>query len=245
METRREFIDRVVEEITEGLTIPVSPKTTRISSIIDRALRQFRENDERGTEMEYIIIKSSAFQTDLFKSKRQVKFPEGCVQAVTFLRTMGSNFSDNNINPDFLKTNFNYVNALNGNPSDMTTSVVNGFYNNFLKNFILKSVAYEFSEYTSSLTVIGRDPNVDLIAEAYVYIPESSFYRMVEFFDYVCGQCKMSFANTMGFINSKQIGNYEVNLQEIRTQGKEMVEEVKEKWKQQRESADFFIDDNT
>lgn len=240
MITRDEFIDRVIDELTEGMQIPASPRRERIETIIDTVAKTFYENDDRTNQPEYIIIKQAMFQTPLFKAKRQVKLPD-CVIAVTNMQTLGSNYSGNNINPDFLKTNFNYVNAITGNPSDMLMSVVNGFYISHLAQFVLKTISYDYNEFSHMITIEGRDPAYDLVAFASVKISENSLFEMQDFFDYVVGKCKVSFSRVFGFVNTKQIGNAELDVKEIKQEGKDLIEKVEKYWEELRGNADFYI----
>jgi len=55
--TRDAFIERIVEEVTEGRAIPIAPKKTRINKIIDEAVRYFHQNADEAHEFEYIIIR--------------------------------------------------------------------------------------------------------------------------------------------------------------------------------------------
>lgn len=240
MVTRDEFIQRVVDELTEGLSIPASPKRERIETIIDNISKKFYEHDDRTNAPEYIIIKDGMFKTPLFKAKRQVQMPK-CVIAITDIRTLGSNYFGNNINPDYLKTNFNYVNAITGNPTDMLVSVVNGFYISHLQNFILKGIAYDYNEFSQMLTITGRDPQYDLVATASVTIPLNSLFEMDDFFEYVVGKCRVSFGRIFGFTNAKQIAGYEIDLKEIKTDGQEAIDKVEEYWKDLQGNVDFFI----
>jgi hypothetical protein len=241
MKTREKFIREIIEDITEGMEIPILPNEKRMNSIINRAIEMFKENDERVVQQEYLILRNSCFETPLFKSKRQVELGT-CIRSVTDLRTIGGNFYQNEINPDFMKTNYNYIYSLR-NPNEMITAVVNSSYSNFLKNFVLKTVSYSYSQYTGMLTIEGRNPQTSLVAEVYVYIPEESIFMMIDFFEYVAGQCQMSFGRIYNFTDSKRVGSINLNINEIKADGKDRIDAVKEKWNKQLDSVDFWIED--
>lgn len=243
--TRDEFIQNVIQELTHSMSVAGSPKEERIDFIIDRVKRKFYENDDRCNVTEYIIMKAELFSTPLFKAKRAVKMPD-CVIAITDLRTIGSNYFGNNINRDYLKTNFNYVNALTGNPNDMLTAVVNGFYISHLQSFILKTVSFDATgiQFSHMLTITGRNPVQDLVATASVTIHEEALFEMADFFDYVVGECKKSFAKIYGFTNTKLIGGVDLNLVEMKDEGKELIDKVEAYWKEMQNNVAFFINEN-
>jgi len=239
--TKDQFIVNVIDEITEGLTIPTSPNRKRIETIITNAIDEFKERDDESTEVEYIIIQSQMFSTPLFKKRRQIQMPE-CVKAITDFKIMGGpRYSGREIDPDYRKTNFNYASA-QGNPDRMLTGVVNDFYQDHLRAFELKSIAYKFSEYTHMLTVTGRDLREDVVAEAYVFIPDQSFYMMKRFFNYVCGKCMVSFGRITGFAEGKLIGGYNISINTIKQDGEKMVDKVEKDWEDQRKNVDFMIE---
>jgi hypothetical protein len=244
MTTRVAFINEVVDDITEGKTIPVSPNESRINGIIDRALKFFKEKSDDGVEFEYIILKSEAFSTDLFRAKRQVQLPE-CVESITNVRKLGNVLGGGNgeIYKDYRKSNFNAaVLAGGGKSQDMLTAVTQQFYNDFLNNFQLRTVGYEYNSHTHMLTIIGMDPRESMIADAYVHVPDEAFFNMDMFFRYVVGKCKESFASSFSFIKQKTIGGREINVSEIRSDGKEMIKEVKQEIKDQENSVDFWTE---
>jgi hypothetical protein len=240
--TKQEFIYNVIDEITEGGSIPVKPKADRIDKIIKNAIRKFRDNDDRAVEHGYLIIRKEIFDLPLFKEQRRIQLPN-CVKAVTFLRTLGHHHFSNNPDPDYQKTNYSYAAALAGNADAMTTAVGNTYYNEYLRHFILKGITYSFNEYTHCITVEGRNPQTDLCAEIYTYVPDEAMYEIDDFFEYVCGKCQISFANVVGFTTRKLIGNTEINFDEIRSNGKERIDAVIERWQDQRNNVDFWIDD--
>ena len=167
--TRDAFIESVIIEVTEGRSIPVSPKKPRLNSIIDTAIKYFKENDDESVEFEYIIIPNSVVSTPLFKAKRQIQLPK-CVEAITGLEEMNSLLGSRNINPDYRKTNLNYHLALSGDSDQMLYGVVASYYADFMRNFVIKDVTFEYNSHTHMLTVVGRDHFYDLIAKSYVHI---------------------------------------------------------------------------
>lgn len=257
MATRAAFIERVIDEITEGRSIPVQPKPDRISKIIDTALKYFWQYDDEAHEFEYVIISAATLETDLFKRRRQIKLPD-CVHAITGLQEVGYQYGYqyNEVSPDYRKTNFNFHLALSGDSDSMIYGVVASYYADFMRNFVVRTVAFEYSEHSHMLTVLGRDTmntknrdknygsgggsGTDMVAKAYVYMCEEALFESDRFFRYVCGKAKISFANVMGFAEMNLIGGVALSIDEIRQQGKDLVEEVREEIESQKDTLDFW-----
>jgi hypothetical protein len=237
--TREKFINKVIDELTEGKSIPASPKLERISTIINNTKQKFYEFDDRSNQFFFIVIDSKYFETPLFKSYRKIKMPD-CVVAIEKLSTLGSKFESYNINPDYQKTNLIYMSALSGNPRDLVTGVVNTFYQDFLQDFIVKDISFEFSQYTHELTIRGRDMNQNCIAHCHIQLPEEALFEMDQFFEYVVGKCKQSFVNIMGFVKGKQIGGYEIDTENIKEEGKALITKIEAQWKEDQNNVAFF-----
>ena len=237
--TRDAFIERVIDEVTEGRSMPVSPKRDRVNTIINNAKRYFKEYDDEASQFEYIVISSGVINTDLFRAKRQVQFPS-CVIAVTGLQEMGTWYNTANINPDFRKTNFNYHLAAAGDSDTMLYGVVASYYADFLRNFIVRTISYEYNNNTHALTIKGRDNFIDAIASVYTLIPDEGLFEIDRFFRYVVGKCKVSFSNTFGLVDAKLLGGLTLDVKSIKADGQDLIKAVEEEIKGLRDSADFL-----
>lgn len=239
--TRSAFIERIIEEVTEGRAIPIAPKSTRIKKIIDESARYFHQNGDEAVEFEYIIIPNTVTNTPLFKSKRQVKLPK-CVEAVTGVQETGTvlGTGSNNINADYRKTNFNYHLSIGGDSDSMLYGVIAAHYTNFMRNFVVRRVQYDFNPHTNMLTIKGRDHFVDLVIKAYVHIPDEALFEDERFFRYVVGKTKISFTRVFGFVDSKLIGGLELDISGMKDDGKIEVKEVKQELIDDRNTVDFW-----
>lgn len=239
--TRDAFVNLVVNECTENGAIPAAPKLPRINSIIDLAARFFWENSDEAVSTEYIIIPSKITETPLFKAKRMVQFPK-CVEAIMGLQETGAimNTGSMNVNPDYRKTNFNYYLAVGGDSDTMLYGVMASYYSDFIRNFVVRTITFDFNPHTHMLTVLGRDAFVDMVAVAAVHIPLDGLMDYELFLRYVIGKCKVSFASTFGFVEAKLIGGLKIDLASIKEDGKEMIAEVKTRIEEDRQTLDFF-----
>ncbi len=239
---QKSFIRRVIDEITEGGSIPCSPSEHRIVSIIDNAARYFYEHDDNAHEYQYILVSKTAFRTQLFKEKRQIAFPIEC-HAITRFKTLQKTFRyDMANNPDFKQTQWNFSLGISGDSMALLTSIAVNSYNAFLGKFVLDDIQYEFFSTTHMLTVTGRNCYEDCIAECVFNIPREQLYEDERFFRYVCGKCKISFANIIGFTGQKLIGGYSIDFNSIKQDGKDLVKECLDEMESQRLGSfmDFF-----
>lgn len=226
--TKKELIKWLTDELTENGSIPASPNIKRLETIINNSRDYYRELSDLSHEFCYIIIDSTAFNTDLFKAKRQIKMPDA-VHAITRIRTLSGNFNDGlytGKDTDFKQTNWNFAMGIAGDSGAMLTAITYNFYTSFLTNFIVKDLIYDFNQNTHMVTVEGQNMKSKVLAECSMNIPEEDLFNDVMFKKYCLGKCKISFANIIAFSDQKLIGGYKINFSEIKTDGKDMVKEV-------------------
>lgn len=237
--SRQEFINRLIAELTEGGSIAASPNRSRIESVIEDSKSWFYEHSDDAMEQQYMIIDKKLFKTELFKLKRQIQLPE-IVHAVIMCRTMGQNWRYTNINPDYKYLNsINYATAATGDSRSLLTGITMSHYNSYLNKFTVRDITYSFNNYTRMLTIEGRDIYDDVVLDVSVLVPEESLFANDFFFRYTLGKAKISFANTIEFMDQKLIGGYKINASAIRTQGEKLIEDVK-KYIQESRVGDFL-----
>jgi hypothetical protein len=244
--TKEQFIVDVIEELTEGRKIPLSPKADRIESIMKKVYKKFTEMDNECVEMEYALLQKDLLETSLFRQRRQILMPS-CVEAVEEVKELGGNYLLNYTpDRDFRKvySSINLALAIAGNSDNMLTAVTNGFYNDMLRNFIIRTVAFHYNPHTHCITIRGRDNLPEsLVAICWVHIPLEAMCGMDRFFEYVCGKCRISWTNVFGFVDAKQIGGYALNLAKIAEQGQKAIDDVEAYWKESREEDVAFIEE--
>lgn len=239
--TRDSFKKIIIDTVTEGRILPTEPNELALKTIIDNALRWFKQNDDESHEFEYIVLSGKNFNTDLFKSRRQIKMPD-CVESITLLQEPGSKFSFSGIaGANRGNTHFDRALAISGNSDTMLYAVVANYYQDFIaSNFMLRTVAYEYNPHSKMLTITGRDIGGDLIAGAYVHLCEESIFENDRFHRYVAAKIKMSFSRVFGLVTVKTIGGLPLNLNDYKSEGKEELQKVETEIKEAR--AGDFID---
>jgi len=236
--TRKEFINWLIDELSEGGTIPSAPNKNRINTIISNTRDYYYELSDLSHEFCYIIIDDTAFHTDLFKARRQIEMPKA-VHAVVRIRTISGNYNlglYNGKDTDFKQTNWNFNMGIGGNSNAMLTAITYNYYTSFLTNFIVTDLVYAFNQNTHMITVEGVDVKASILAECSMNVPEEKLFDDVMFRKYCLGKCKISFGNIIGFTDQKLIGGYKIDFKAIKDEGKDMVKEVETYLKEYQQS---------
>lgn len=243
--TRDNFRENIVNIVTENGSLPIAPKNDTIDTIINNAKRYFYENWVYGQEEQYLIIKRDVLSSPLFKAKRQIKLPD-TVRYVHQFEECKSNFFYNDINPDFRKTNFNYTAyAVNADSDTMLTAVTYAYYMDFIKQFVLKTVAFTYSSQSHMLFIVGRDQTLshDLGARVMVDLPEEDLFNSDLFIRYVAAQCRLSANRAFSIIKMKTLGGGSIDWSEIKADAKADLADIKEIMDDDDSGAAFFMMD--
>ena len=242
--TREAFIKHVTDELTEGGVIPASPNITRINQIIDKSLAYFYDHDDDSHEYQYLVVSPSAFNTDLFRLKRQIAFPKNVHAVMRFRQTRQNSFMGNSylMGGDFRGTNYNLRMAINGDSEAYLTAIASSYFYQQIEKFCISDVQYDYSSISNMLTVIGVDPKASCVAHVSVKVPDEAMFEHELFFRYVCGQCKVSIASIFGFTDQKLIAGYKIDHASIKNEGKELVKDVLQELQEKRtgDFMDFF-----
>ena len=242
--TREAFIKHVTDELTEGGVIPASPSITRINQIIDKSLAYFYDHDDDSHEYQYLVVSPSAFNTDLFRLKRQIAFPKSVHAVMRFRQTRQNSFMGNSylMGGDFRGTNYNLRMAINGDSEAYLTAIASSYFYQQIEKFCISDVQYDYSSISNMLTVIGVDPKASCVAHVSVKVPDEAMFEHELFFRYVCGQCKVSIASIFGFTDQKLIAGYKIDHASIKNEGKELVKDVLQELQDKRtgDFMDFF-----
>ncbi len=238
--TRDAFKTIVIDTVTEGLRIPSKPNDRALNTIIDNTKRWFHQNDDEATEFEYIVISYKNFSTPLFKARRQVKLADN-VMAITELKNLGSRFAFGQVGGSSRgDTGFNRAMMIAGNSDNMLYAITANMYQDFIRqNFVLSTVSFDYNRHSKMLVIEGSDPSDDLIAYGEVKLCEEDMFENERFHRYVIGECKKSFASVFGLVKVKTIGGLEINTNDFKSDGKDMITEVKKDIEGDK-SADFL-----
>jgi hypothetical protein len=240
--TREEFIQRVSSEIIEGGSLPVKLLPERVKDILDQSKRFFYRACDDAKQTEYMIIGRKIMDSPEYRAKRTIKLPD-CVWGISELRECGADWVNYNINPDYKKVNYSYLNgALTGDSGSMVYSVAQAMYFDFIRtNFVVKTVAFSYNQFSKTLKIEGRSEVMDMAASARIALPETALFEMDLFFDYVVGMCRKSIGRIYSTSDLKLMGRSGFDISSIKEDGKEAVADIKSEFKAFDESDVAFM----
>lgn len=238
--TRQSFIEEIKKDASESCGVPVTVNDKRMEMLLRKAKRYFYQYYDGAVQESYLVVSKQAFGTNLFQERRMVQLPD-CVKAIYQCQESDNYLFGHNPDPDYKSRKHFLGTALMGNSSDLVYSLTLTFYNDFVHQFDLRSVAFDYSENSNMLTILGRDPVGDLVLTVAEHVDETSLFRDHLFYNYVLGLAYKSIAKPLSVFDFKLIGGTTVNFSDIESEGNDLIQEVKDEIDDQINTADFFI----
>jgi len=240
--TRDELIEMVTGEITASGSLPYSVPAREIDRIITQALNWFHVNYGPAVETQYYIIEKSWFTGSEFKKTRSVLLPD-CVVSVFEVKevtgggrlgTVDRDFADNRLIASEL-----FLSPFQSD--DLVLRTAQYSYWDLTQAFILERISYDFNRNTHRLKILGRDPKRNVFIQTYAKIEENKLYDDWFFQRYVTAQAKISLARTLGAFTFNLPGGIAVNGDWLRDEGKEELEQIKQRIDDENAPDWFFI----
>jgi hypothetical protein len=227
--TRTELIQNVGEYISGSYGIPLNISEKEINNRINDACRWFYRYYDLAVTGHHYIIPSSYFQTQEFKESRIIKMPS-CVVSVRECKvvTGATRFTlgENDISISRLIASDVFLGSFSSD--DLVNRVAYTSYYDLSRAFMSDWVNYRFNENSYELFIEGRNLQTDLYLKTYVKIDETDLFEDPLFIDYVRGSALESMGRMMSIITMNLPGGAVLNANELKTQGKEMMKEIKE-----------------
>jgi hypothetical protein len=240
--TKKEFINIVNGEITASCEIPFSVPTKEIERIINVEKEwMFREYRDAVQDAWYVLDKRY-YNTDEWKNTRTFQLPE-CVMAIKYVYEMTSGqrvfgIHDPDMAFDRLMAADLYLTPLSSD--QITYRTIQWSFWDLAKQFNLKDINHHFNINTKRLIITGRDPDESLWVTTLNSIPDEDLYDDPVFLKWVIAKSKIQLARIIGTFNYTLIGGIQINYADIRAEGKEELQELKDKIKSDQ-SADWFM----
>ena len=242
--TLQSFIQEVIDEVTVSGMIPVPVNPKEIQRNIRTACKWMWDNYQNAVETHYYVIKLAEFQTSDFRSNnmRKILMPE-CVHSIYGCKEITGMGRMGNIDKDFAEDRLIaseiFISAAHSDGLVMRTA--QSMYYDLTKAFQLDNIAFQFNNNTNALTILGRDPRHDVLITAYNKIPPESLTNDYYFQRYVTCLSKLSVARMIGYVDLKLAGNHQINVDQIRSEATEELNEIKEKINSENSPDWFFI----
>jgi hypothetical protein len=240
--TKQELISQVNGEITASCAIPFSVPDKELERIINLEQRwMYREYRDAVQDAWYVIDKRYYTSTE-WKHTRTFQLPE-CVMAVKLVYEMTDGqrvfgIHDPDLTFDRLMAADLYLTPLSSD--QITYRTIQWSFWDLAKQFNLKDIQHHFNLNTKRLIITGRDPVESLWVTTLNMIPYEELYDDPVFIKWVIAKAKIQLARIIGTFNYTLIGGIQINYDAIRTEGKEELQELKDKIRTDS-PADWFL----
>ena len=108
------------------------------------------------------------------------------------------------------------------------------------KTLLQKGLRFDYNPYSKILVFLGRVES-NLVLSTLCRIPVQSLYNDIRFRKYVVGKAMSRLHKILGTFGFHYPGNVELNLDELETQGKEIVDAIEEEIKGSSSAADIIL----
>jgi len=240
--TRGELIEMVTAEITGSGSLPYSIPERESERIIDQALNWFYVNYGPAVETQYYVVEKKWFYESEFKKTRSILLPDCTVSVFEVkevtgggrLGTIDRDFADNRLIASEL-----FLSPFQSD--DLVLRTAQYSYWDLTQAFILERISYDFNRNTHRLKILGRDPKRNVFIQTYAKIEENRLYDDWNFQRYVTAQAKISLARILGAFQFNLPGGIAVNGDQFREEGKEELEQIKQRIDDENSPDWFFI----
>ena len=250
------FIQRVVNEVTNGCSLPFALPADRVTANIVQAAQYFWQNSDFAVEERYYMIKNEdVCRGNVFNKiiqlPQQVMGVHGCYRINQGLKygIMG----DFSVERVLLSTYsmFGGVGTVGGGFVPGSTQgyalsdVVMSLYEVDTFNQTLNpTLTYNYNPLSKKLVILGDMGWSDVLICCNVRCRIQDLYNDVYFFKYVVALCKRSLSDIYGMYDFKLPGGISINYDKLAERAQDDIEEVKEYFENNR-AADYIFMPNT
>lgn len=240
------FIELIQEEISEHTAIPLSIQPNRVMRIIKDSAKYFYEWHPQAIERKHFYIKKS----DIDKARQDgMNASIQLSDAIKFIyKIRKSNSALGLSEASYLNNGVYGMGRFGGGMGGMNDAPMGSMGGRGQQNALgmalsmyefqsiqsissnNRGVAHSWSELTHRINFLS-DVDMDIVLECGVEIPVSNMYGDRLFTQYVRGKCLESLAKIIGTYDFKLVGNTSINWADLKTDGKEYIDEVKEELK--------------
>lgn len=249
-----QFIQRVIQELTQSCALPLPIPAAAIPPLIIQAAQYFWDNDDQSIEERWYCLPNNEFQK--CGPNLLAKLPPQIISVNGLYKTTDSfNYG---VMGDFslerlILNNSALAAGVGGTISDVfgsgtgynLTDVTAALYEvQTFKYMFDTPVTYNYNQYSNDLIVLGALGTSDLILNVYQRLKIQDLYKSYYFFRYVICLGLRSMATIMGTFEFKLAGGITINYNAWRDQANSEIEQINE-WIQKNHAADYFLNSVT
>lgn len=259
-EVDMQFMQSVINEVTQSCVLPSPIPLDRIPAIIRAAAGYFWENDDNAVEERFYFIpyaelcKGNTFNK-IIQLPVQIMAVHGCYRcSETFYGNLGD-FSIERMMMSSYATFGGLGNiggsmgagvggAYNGVAGFSLSDVVVGMYEiDTFKQTLNPSLTYNFNEYSKKLIIIGDTKQSNIVINVWKRVRLQDLYNSHMFWRYCVCLVKLSLSQIYGTFTFKYPGGVEINVDIYSDPAKDEIESIKE-WINNNHSVDYFFSPN-
>ena len=249
-----QFIQRIIQELTQSCALPVPLPAASIPPLILQAAQYFWENYDQAIEERWYCIRNVDIQR--YGANKIIKLPPQILSVFGVYKTTDSfNYG---IMGDFslermILNNSALASGAGGTLSDVfgsgtgynLTDVMGALYEvSTYKAMFDAPLTYNYNAYSNDLVILGDLGHSDLMLQVYKRVKIQDLYKLYYFFRFCVCLGLRSMATIMGSFEFKLPGGVTINYQRFHDMASEEMQQIDE-WIKNQQSADYFFNTMT
>jgi len=249
-----QFIQRIIQEITQSCALPLPLPASAIPPLIYQAAQKFWEDYDFAVEERFYCIKNSDFCR--CGPNNVLTLPQRIISVFGVYKTLDSfNYG---VMGDFslermVLNNSALASGAGGTLSDVfgsgtgynLTDVMSALYEvQTYKAMFDAPVTFNFNPYSHKLVILGNLGYSDLVIQCYLRCKIQDLYQLYYFFRYCVCLGMRGLATIIGSFDFKMPGGVTINYQRFHDMAVEEMDKIDE-WIRTQHAADYFFNSNT
>jgi len=249
-----QFIQRIIQEITQSCALPLPLPASAIPPLIYQAAQKFWEDYDFAVEERFYCIKNSDFCR--CGPNNVLQLPQRIISVFGVYKTLDSfNYG---VMGDFslermVLNNSALASGAGGTLSDVfgsgtgynLTDVMSALYEvQTYKAMFDAPVTFNFNPYSHKLVILGNLGYSDLVIQCYLRCKIQDLYQLYYFFRYCVCLGMRGLATIIGSYDFKMPGGVTINYQRFHDMAVEELDKIDE-WIRTQHAADYFFNSNT
>lgn len=249
-----QFIQRIIQELTQSCALPLPIPAAAIPPIIIQAAQHFWENDDQSIEERWYCLPNKEFMK--CGANLLAKLPPQIISVNGVYKT--TDVFNYGIMGDFslermILNNSALASGAGGSLSDVfgsgtgynLTDVTAALYEvQTYKALFDVPVTYNYNQFSNQLVILGALGSSDLMLNVFKRLKIQDLYKSYYFFRYCVCIGLRSMSTIMGTFEFKLPGGVTINYSTWRDQANTEMDKIDE-WIQKNHAADYFINSNS
>lgn len=253
-QTDYQFIQRIVQDLTQSCALPLPVPAAAIPPLILQAAQFFWENYDFAVEERYYCIKNYDFCK--CGPNKIITLPQRIISVFGVYKT--NEVFNYGVLGDFslerlIMNNSIMASGIGGNLQDVfgggtgyrMTDVMGALYEvQTYKAMFESPLTFNYNPYSHKLVILGALGNSDLLLQCFLRCKIQDLYQLYYFFRLCVCLGKKSMSTILGTFEYKLPGGITLNYSRFEDSADREIEKIEE-WCTSQHSADYFFNSNT